>query len=380
MSNPFIFGKPVKGGDFANRRKEINKLITNAENNISTMLISPRRWGKSSLVRQASVELSSKKGFAVANMDMFQTRSENEFYSVFAKEIVQATGNKIEEWSKTVSDFLSMFRPKISFQGGPVPEWSLSFDVEDTRNFGQDILNLPQVLAEKKKLNLTICIDEFQNLSHFPEQLAFQKRCRSFWQNQKNVSYVLYGSKRHMLRDLFTKRSMPFYKFGDIIFLEKINLTELEEFVQMKFETTGKSISRELANKIVSVMECNPYYVQQFAYYVWQNTAKKANNESFDKSIEDMMNSNHYLFVKDFESLSENQIGFMRVLCDGVEKGFTRGEVIQKYNLGSSANVIKIIESLQGKEVFEKLGSKIEFIDPVFKIWLKRLFRVQVRK
>ena len=100
---------------------------------------------------------------------------------------------------------------------------------------------------------------------------------------------------------------------------------------------TGKNISRDILKQLIKDTDCNPFYVQQLAYYVWQNTSRKANSDIYTKSIEDLINSNYYLFVNDFEMMTESQINFMRALCDGIDKGFSRAEVICKYNLSGFA-------------------------------------------
>ena len=93
-----------------------------------------------------------------------------------------------------------------------------------------DILNLAEKIAQENNLRFVICIDEFQNISAFENPLDLQKKIRAHWQKHKYVSYCLYGSKRHMMIDVFTAPSIPFYKFEDILFLDPLYKFWLKEY------------------------------------------------------------------------------------------------------------------------------------------------------
>ena len=108
--------------------------------------------------------------------------------------------------------------PKFSFGIDPQNDFSIGFDWDEIKKNASEILNLPEVISQSKNIELVICLDEFQNIAHFKNPLAFQKKLRSHWQHHQEVSYCLYGSKRNMMTELFENKSMPFYKFGDIIF------------------------------------------------------------------------------------------------------------------------------------------------------------------
>jgi len=177
-----------------------------------------------------------------------------------------------------------------------------------------------------------------------------------------------------MLADLFNKKSMPFFKFGDLFYLDKISSAEWVKYICRQFKDTGKEISELLAARIVETMDKHSYYVQQLSYYVWTHTENVATEEIFDTAITQLLQSNTILFQKDFESLSRTQVNFLKMLLDGITEGFTRGEMLERYELGTSANVAKIIPQLEKKEILETYGKKVSFSDPAFSHWLKQLF------
>ncbi len=140
-----------------------------------------------------------------------------------------------------------------------------------------EILQLPEKIAQKKGCNIVVCIDEFQQIAEFKDSKTFQKRLRSIWQLQKSVSYCLFGSKKHLMNELFEKEPSV-YKFGDAIYLTKIGTADWWIIVG-RFEATGKQISKELAEKICQRVDNHSSYVQQLAWLVWIHTDKVATEQ-----------------------------------------------------------------------------------------------------
>src|SRR5690606_24732 len=170
---------------------------------------------------------------------------------------------------------------------------------EDVKKDPADILNLAEAICKERGIQIVVCIDEFQNISFYDDPLAFQKTLRSFWQHHRHVSYCLYGSKRHMLMEFFTDSSMPFYKFGDLFFLEKITTRYWIPFIQKRFADTGKQISSPLAEKIAMQMDNHSYYVQQLAQQAWLNSGKKCTESAIRTALETMVRHHHFLFQRE---------------------------------------------------------------------------------
>lgn len=371
MKAPFIFGKIAQENTFTNREKELKRLITNFENNINTIIISPRRWGKTSLVKEAARRIIKNKRMKVCLIDLFYMRNEQEFYSYFTREIIKSISSKVEEITGLVRDFIHKLTPKIRIGVDAPVDIEIDFDRTDIEKSYKEILDMPERIAKKKNISIIVCIDEFQNIGTYPDYLSFQKRLRSVWQHHKRVSYCLYGSKRHMLMHLFEQKSQPFYKFGDVIYLQKIDTQSLTDFIITNFNQTKKKISRNNAKAIVTLMKNHPYYVQQLAYMVWINTKISVTKDIINNAKEDLLAQNSLLYQREVESLSNTQIYFLKALVQGVSNNYTSKEVIGKYKLGTSANVIKIIKALTDKEIIDSLQKPITFIDPAFNLWLK---------
>jgi hypothetical protein len=373
MSNPFVFGSATSGEQFTDRVKDTQRLLANFTHGISSILISPRRWGKTSLVQKVS-KLARGKDIKVVNIDIFSCRNADDFYLLFATEVIKQTANKWEEWAENAKKFLSAMIPKISFGVDPQTDFSVSLDFSNIK-FNDDLLDLPQKIAKEKGFQVVVCIDEFQQVSEFSDHVHFQKKLRSVWQLQTDVSYCLYGSKKHLMSELFSKQSMPFYKFGDVFFLQKICTEDWIPFICERFESTGKSISQDLAKKICDTVENHSSYVQQLAWNVWVKTDNVASNEDVESAVTDLFNQNSMLYYQYIDGLSGFQMNFLRALADGKNSEFTKSEILKNYQLGTSANVKRLKNALEKKELIDIAGKIVTFNDPVFKRWFQKNIR-----
>jgi hypothetical protein len=374
METPFSFGKIVTGKEFTDRQKQTAWLLEqwNAKNNC--MIISPRRWGKSSLVQHAALKMQKQyPGKLFCFIDLYNVRSEQEFYEVFARELLKTTSNSWEEMIRNAKTFFKHLIPRLSFSPDPASDINLGFDWKELKKNPSEILNLPETISRSKKKDLIICLDEFQNISFFNEPLALQKKLRAHWQKHKQTIYCLYGSKRHLLMDFFTKPSMPFYRFGEILFLQKIPEAYWVSFIISRFHTSGKSITENQAAHMAQLMDNHPYFVQQLAQAVWLRTVKKCNDTVIDATLNELLDQYTILYQKEVDQLTNPQLNFLRALCDKVEQ-LSSAETIREYKLGTSANISRIRVALENKELIDISGKQISFNDPLFESWLKQKY------
>ncbi|NOX47673.1 MAG: ATP-binding protein [Chlorobi bacterium] len=374
MNAPFIFGKITGGKDFTDRENEIRHLQQNFLAGTNTILISPRRWGKSSLVKKAGDELEKANGeIKVVHIDMFNIRSEEGFYQALSEKTIKAVSGKLEDLIANSKKFLKQWLPKITFSPDAQNEISFGLNWTEVKKQPDEILNLPNEIAKDKGYQLIICIDEFQNLAFFDDPLAFQKRLRSHWQKHQKATYCLYGSKRHMLMEVFASPSMPFYKFGDMMFLEKIPGEYWKDFIQKRFRATGKKISKKQAGHIAFLVENHPHYVQQLAQLCWFRTDKVLEDGIIEEALDSLVLQLGLLFQGLTESLSTTQVNFLKALLDGV-KMFSSKKTIEKYKLGTSANIPRIKNAMIKKEIIDDSAGKIEILDPIYSIWLRGFY------
>ena len=217
--------------------------------------------------------------------------------------------------------------PKFSFGSDPMNDFSISFEWDPKDDTEIDILQLPEKIAQKKNI--------------------------------------------HLMENIFNDKSMPFYKFGDMMFLKKIPTEEWVPFICSKFQKTGKSITAEQAARICEATENLSSYVQHLSWVVWYKSDKVVTDNNIATAIDDLLEQNKVFFQREVEQLSELQLNFLRALADGVFTGFSRKIIIKKYRLESSANVQSVKKALLKKDLIDVDGQEITFNDSLFKLWLK---------
>ncbi len=370
---PFTYGKIVSSKAFTNREEEIEKLIKNLKSGINTIIVSPRRRGKSSLVKKAFIELENEKRIKLVSLDLFSIGSKEEFLHKFASEVIKASASKLEDWIKISKEFFKALIPKFQFSTDVDNEFSISFDYAELKKDPSEILNLPERIAQKKKIKFIIAIDEFQNLSDYIGFETFEKRIRAEWQNQNNVTYCLFGSKNHMMTDIFNNPSKPFYRFGDIMMLSKIKKEKWIPFITNAFKETGKNISKQSAGLITDLMKCHSWYVQQLSHYTWTRTHKKASKNEIQDALTELINGNSPLYEREVEICSRTQLNLIKAIIKGKEH-LSSTAVMQEFKLGTPNNVSKNAKRLRENGIIEKIGKKYEMLDPAFEIWFKREF------
>lgn len=371
MDKPFVFGVAAAGGNFTDRQDESKRLLANFLSGVNTVLISPRRWGKTSLVRKVG-KMAEEQGVKVVFLDVFSHRTEAEFYNGFATAVIKQTSSKWEEWVENTKSFLSRVRPTISMGTDPNVDFSVGLELDEKREAVDEILSLPEKIALKKGVRVVVCIDEFQQVMDFEEPVTFQKRLRSVWQHQTAVSYCLFGSKKHLMSLLFEKRNLPFYKFGDVLYLPKISTDSWVDYIVGRFSSSGKEIDESYARLICEIVDNHSSYVQQLSWLIWLRSENRVDNESFCLGLDDLLNQNSMLFQRDVEYLTGYQLNFLRAVCDGLSSEFTKKDVIAKYNFGTSPNVTRIKKALADKEIVDVSSQKVTLVDPVFGLWFKR--------
>ncbi|MBR9860601.1 ATP-binding protein [bacterium] len=369
---PFYFGTVVNRRVFLNRKAELKRLSTNIEHGVNTVVISPRRWGKTSLVHKATDSFSKGEVIFVF-LDLFRVASRKQFFEHYASAVLKATETKSDELIRSIQTFFSKLIPELSLSPDPNAELSFKLSWRDDEVPESEILELPQKLAEEKGKTIVMCIDEFQNLADFDKDYELQKLLRSHWQHHSAVNYILYGSKRSLMNRFFTEQNLPFYGFGDLMFLSKIEKKEWTSYIQKRFLLFNKSVDENVAEEIADLMDCHSYYVQQLAYVTFLNCDRHAGKKELDQAVEIMLYQNQILYRKIIDDLSAHQIEYLRALTEGVTQ-FYKKKNLKNYNLGSIGNIKRIKEALEQKEVLDYFEGNPLFLDPGFALWFRKWY------
>lgn len=371
MSKAFIYGKMVEGENFTDRTKETKRLKANFEEGLNTIVISPRRIGKSSLVNHVKDSIDNPK-IRVVMMDIYDCRSEYDFLNRFAAVLIKEAAGRMDRILDMIQKFLVRVVPKVSYSATPLMDYSISLGITPQNYSPEEILALPEIIAQDQGFQIVVCIDEFQQVGEFPDSVTVQKRMRGVWQRQQNVSYCMYGSKKHMMTMIFQNKRMPFYQFGEITYLDKIPREDWITYIKSRFLMKGKTISDYFAGKICDTVDGYSSYVQQLAWDVMQETESVVTEYSFSDGLEALLDQNAGLFTNQTETLTSYQMNLLRAICAGIHSEYTSRAVTEIYNLGAKSNIVRIKTSLAEKEIIDIIKGKAYIADPVFKIWFKK--------
>lgn len=367
----FIFGKPVEGEYFTDREVETKRLAANFKGGVSTFLLSPRRWGKTSLIKKVMKEVQSDE-LKVVFVDVFKCKSPIDFAETVASAVLSQTASRTEEFIEDAKAFLGRINFGVNISPDPISAFDIKFGLSDDKTDISNALNMPERIAVRKGVKLLVCIDEFQQIGEFSDTTSFQKELRTIWQHQANVTYCLFGSKKHMMENLFDTPDKAFFKFGDVIYLKTIPLNYWLEFISRKFSAAGKIITEKQIERICGVVQYHSSYVQQLCWYVYLSSSDVVTDEDIDAGVEELICQNAALFESWTDNLAAYQMRLLMAVADGIHDGLSSADVIAKYRLVSSSNVVAVKKSLLDKNLIYSEGKELYLTDPVMGMWLKR--------
>ena len=257
MVNPFKFGTVVENSFFTDRQNELQyiKSVLNSENHL--ILISPRRFGKTSLVVKALRESNRKH----IMLNLQSVVSSEDFAARLRKEIF-----KIYKFEK-VKHFIKNFRIVPTISLNPMTD---GVDVSimpmvDNRVLIEDVFALLQAIASEED-RMIVVLDEFQEIKSIDKNL--DRLLRSIMQLHKNINYLFLGSQESMMREIFEKKKSPFFHFGQLLHLDKIPYDDFKLYLLERLSFVDNA--DEICNEILAFTKCHPYYTQQLASQVWE--------------------------------------------------------------------------------------------------------------
>ena len=375
MKKSFVYGIAVTDYNFTGRAEETRRLKSNFIAGINSVLISPRRYGKTSLVDHVCRNLD-REDVIIVRLDIFGCKTEYDFYNALAVAVLKQTASKIQLWMEEARDFLVRLTPKIGIPVDPVSEISVSLGITPETHSPEEVLNMVEVIAKRKNRHIVVCIDEFQQVGEFENTKQVQARLRSAWQHHHYTSYCLYGSKRHMMSNIFLNRSMPFYQCGDLLWLQKIPTIDWMDYIISHFEAEGKHISEHIVERICEIVDNYPSYVQHLSSILLNHLPQggRVTEEMMSSAISELISTNEALYMQQVEPLSAYQMNLLKAIVSGIHSGFNEKRVRSMFDLGSPSNQVRLREALIGRDLIYSEMRQLYLTDPVFGLWFRKRF------
>ncbi|NPA54709.1 MAG: ATP-binding protein [Aquificae bacterium] len=374
MKNPFTLGL-ASDEKFCNRKKEIKELKTFIKNSQNVVIYSPRRYGKTSLIKKILKDINKEnKNFITIYADLFPISSYQDLVEILSKAVIEGIGREINKsFIKKIQNLFKSIVPSFTIK--PDGSFSISFSYNPNipiETLLSDIFEGLNNYITSKKLEVVVVLDEFQEITTLPEAHKIEGIIRSYIQNHQNISYFFVGSRRRLLLDMFTDKNKPFYKSSFLYELKKIPENEFVRCIIKNFEKTGKICAEAIARKIYNLVEGYPYYVQKFSSISWDLTNKKVTEKTVLQALEILINIEKADFENVWINLNYSEKALLKAIVKfGGSQIFSK-DFIQKSGL-SIGGIQKAVKSLLEKDIIEQTQNKTyRLTDPVMKLWLLR--------
>jgi len=352
MQNPFKFGSLVDGEYFTDRKKEraFLKQIIDSPNH--AVIISPRRFGKSSLVAET---LKNEEREIISLNIQSVTSSIKLAEALYRKYFINHPVAKARHYMShlriiptiTINPLTNY--PEVAFMPSVNPQVVL-----------EDVFALLEKAGEKKRL--IVILDEFQDILMLDKDL--DKILRSIMQAQKNINFILMGSQEDMMKKIFLRKKSPFYHFGSTIYLNTIPESDFSDFIEKRLPVgyLGKGIPK----RILDFTRCHPYYTQQLAFQVWFECQQGISDKDVViVSIDDIVNAHDFDYSRLWESMNNTNRQVLLKLAMRDESPLENREL-------PSSTIFSALKRMVSSGILIKNG-KYVFDDPFFKLWVQRL-------
>jgi len=373
MSNPFNYGTVVSGEDFANRDKELRELASRLKETVRIFLVGPRRYGKTSLIKNV-LGVLEKEGMLTAYVDLYWATSSREFMELYLSNLIRGSRSVATRAARFIRDFLPRLRPRLGFDPSGNPELSLDVSRETPAEAVEEVFNLAEQIAKAQGKRFVVVLDEFQEIVKLDGE-ALERQIRAAIQHHKNVSYLFAGSKSHMLIDMVSEQTRPFYQMGTLMTLDKIPKEEFSSFIAAKFVKSGKTISPAAVNRIIMESENVPHYVQLLSFYLWDHFQGLSQLEEAHvaEALSIILRGQEPAYLTIWEGLTLHQRKTVKVAALLKGRLLTAKETIYRFHLESASNVAKSLRALCSKGILRREKGAYVFEDVLFCRWLEKL-------
>ena len=377
-ANPFVYGEVVPASAFVDREVELDRLTADLLGGQKVFLISPRRYGKSSLVRQA-LAAAGRRGALTVDVTVSSYSSYVAFLEGYARALVsvEARLDRARAWLR---DMLGAVRHEVRLETSPGgrSELALSFPTarteKDVSLLAAEVFALPGRIAAARGRKMAVALDEFQAIAAFNGG-SVEHALRAAVQHQREVGYVFSGSEPALMERMLG-RSRPFYKAGPVMRLDRIPAARFAEFLEARFRATRVRPEAGLGVAIVELAGNLPYDVQRLAHEVWDDVrasgARAAGLEDLHETLKRLLGEHDTLFEGMWQRLTLGQRATLRaaVLEDGRE--LLSADVRGRYRLSGASTVQASLAALVREDILARDGSRYVVVDSLLREWVAR--------
>jgi uncharacterized protein len=379
MDNPFRYGSAVSAPYFVGREQEMAELEMDMRSGQDVVIISPRRYGKTSLVRAVAERLRDQ-GILVAYLDLMTCPSKELLADRLATALYDGlVGFKDRAWHR-VQEFFggASLRTTVTIgpDGTPSVDLGAGERSRDTDAILSKLLELPRRIADDRGKKIVVVLDEFQEApaidSHLPALI------RSVWQMQQDVSHVFLGSKRHMMERLFTHQNEPMYRMAKPMILDPIDSSVFAAYIRDRFAATEQQITDSAVGRILEITDSHPHDTQELASFAWGLAATEqttATPELVDRALDRVLRAENSRYTEIWSRLTNHQrlvLGAL-VVSRGAS-GIYSESYRRQHRLGAPSSVSRSLKALLENDLVEEISpGEYRVPDTYLRAWLARV-------
>jgi hypothetical protein len=378
MQNPFVYGEVVPAEAFVDREAELERLVEDLSAAQKVFLISPRRYGKSSLVRQA-LGAAARRGALTVEVTVSSYSSYLAFLEGYARALasVETRWERARNWLTTV---ITSTRPEVRYEPGITGSGriAVSFPMvhseRDVNRLANEVYALPGQLAGERKRTVVVALDEFQAIEAF-DGGSVEHALRAAAQHQRRVGYVFAGSEPSLMEKMIGPKR-PFYKAGPVMRLDKIPPDVFAGFIEARFGKSGIRAEPGLGAAIVDLAGNLPYDVQRLAHETWDDIryagGRRATLDNLHATLARLLAEQETIFEAVWQRLTLAQRAVLRavVLQDGRE--LLAADTRARHRLGGPSSVQTSLTALVRQDLLLREGSRHVVVDSLLREWVAR--------
>lgn len=371
MKNPFLTYGYAGPEYFCDREKETARLITLLENGNHVALISPRRIGKTGLIKHCFAQSEVQDNYYTFIVDIYATTSLAEFTYKLGVSILNTLKSKERKvWEKFLMAIGSL-RSGITLDEFGKPSWNL--ELGDIKKPEVSLDEIFQYLAQADRPCL-VAIDEFQTICGYEEKNV-EALLRTYIQDCNNARFVFSGSQRHMMGEMFTSHARPFYQAASLLSLKAIDESTYSDFIIHHFESRGKRISPDAVAYLYNMVEGTTWYIQKLCneVFAYADDGVLCTPADVDTALEHILEEKTETFQDIMARLTLKQRQLLVALSkEGRDAQPTSGTFIKRYKLSTASSIQRSLSSLLDKDIISSDPGHWYIYDYFFLFWLQR--------
>ena len=372
IRNPFVTNGYAGAEYFCDRVEETKFLVRMLTNENNIALISPRRLGKTDLIRHCFEQPEIKEHYHTFIIDIYATKNLEDFVNVLGKAILDNLRSKERKaWELFLNVVLSL-RSEISFDINGNPVWGVGLG--NIQNPSVALDEIFRYLSQADR-HCLVAIDEFQQITHYDGGDNIEAALRTYIQRCPNANFVFSGSQRHLMGEMFTSPARPFYQSVTVFNLKPIPLDKYREFAIGKFEQAGKHLADGVVESLYERFDSITSYMQKIMNYLYQITQKgeTCTLPMIDEAINYILDISSDTYEGMLYQMPEKQRNvFLAIGRDREVKGISGGNFAKRHHLPSPSAVVSAVKGLLEKDFITQDKNVYKIYDQFFQLWLER--------